>query len=90
MRFYGQNLEYWLNKDTPTLSQATQALEILEAKEDLRALEVCNYSDMKKETQTSIFNKLTKAANPEKFESRRPLTMADFAKQLAGSKDGNG
>jgi hypothetical protein len=82
MRFYGQSLEYWMNKDTAEISEAVRALEALEAREDLRMLTVNNFSYLKKQDQKRISSELKSASDPTPKE-RKPLSMAELAKVIA-------
>ena len=73
--------------DCDTFNGYWKALGIIEAQNQLKALQASEYCNLSKKQKQKIWNKYKKLANPHELTGKRALTTTEIAK-LTGMTNG--
>lgn len=86
MRFYSLGYREILSLPIDIFQQLYEAITVIDAEENLLALNVSAYPHMKKSSQDTLRRRLHKLSRPNIFvdDDKEPSTMAEAAKILAG------
>lgn len=83
VRFFGQNIEYWMQKDCLEIADLIKILEMIEARELQNEILVSSFPSMKKNERESVTKKLERQATQSL--QKRAVQLSDLAK-LIGAK----
>lgn len=83
MRFFGENVEYWLNKDCSEVSDMVKVLEMIEARETQNKILVASFPQMKKNEREKISRQLERQATQS--VEKRAIQLSDLAKLIGGT-----
>jgi len=84
VRFFGENIEYWMGKSSFEITSAVRVLESIEAREMRQAIMVSSFSETKKDHQQKISRDLARSENLM-FEEKKQISNRELAK-LLGAK----
>lgn len=87
VRFFGENIEYWMARDCHEISDLIKIMEMIEAREIQNNILVASFPQMKKNEREKVSRKLEKQAT-QSIE-KRAIQLSDLAK-LIGGHDGRG
>ena len=82
MRFFGENVEYWMNKDCHDVSELVKILEMIEAREIQNQILVASFPQMKKNEREKVSRQLERTATQS--VEKRPVQLKDLAKIIGG------
>lgn len=80
-RFFGGGLDYWLDVDSITASKCVKTMEAIDASEQLAAINVANFGNMKKQDRAKLHSALVQRASLW-LNEKKPIGLKDLARVL--------
>lgn len=82
VRFFGQSVEYWMDKDCFEIADMVKIMEMIEAREMQNNILVASFPQMKKNEREKVSRKLEKQATQS--VEKRAIQLSDLAGILGG------
>ena len=82
VRFFGQSVEYWMNRDCHEIADLIKIMEMIEAREIQNNILVASFPQMKKNEREKVSRRLEKQATQS--VEKRAIQLSDLASILGG------